>query len=300
MSQPRFVDERQVRRGFDRVASGYEQAATIEREIGARMLERLDYVRIDPQLIVDLGCGPGIAYTALKERYPAAQIAGVDLSLSMLKAAEQSRRGLRWLMPFLRGRNLQKICANAALLPLRNDSAQLAWSNLLLHWCDDAESVIREMHRVLEPGGLVTFTTFGPDTLKELRNAFSDGRTHAQRFADMHDLGDMLVSAGFADPVMDMEVIMLEYDNPSRLFDDLRQSTPGNAMQDRARGLSGRRAWASMQQRLESGRRNGKVPITLELVYGHAWKGAPRKTADNRSVIRFMSPPSQASRPPRQ
>jgi len=288
LSKSRFVDERQVRRGFDRVASVYEQRATIEREIGSRMLERLDYVRIDPRLIVDLGCGPGVAYTALKERYPEAQIAGVDLSLPMLKAAEQSRRRLRWLMPFLRSKHLQKICANAALLPLKSASAQLVWSNLLLHWCDDAEAVIGEMHRVLEVGGLATFTTFGPDTLKELRGAFADGKTHNQRFTDMHDLGDMLVAAGFADPVMDMEVITLEYDDASRLFDDLRQGSPGNAMLDRSRGLGGRKAWQAMRERLEATRRDGRLPMTLELVYGHAWKGAPKRTADNRSVIQFV------------
>ena len=290
-SDHKFVDERQVRRGFDRVAPFYATHSAIEREIGSRMLERLDYVRIEPQVIVDLGCGPGAAYTALRERYPKALIAGVDLSEQMLRAGERSRKELRWLMPFLRARgagNLQKIGGNAAFVPIKTACAQLVWSNLLLHWCDDAAAVIREMHRVLEVGGLATFTTFGPDTLKELRSAFADGKTHNQRFTDMHDLGDMLVHAGFADPVMDMEVITREYSEPARLFEDLRRSGAGNAMLDRARGLHGRQRWTEMLARLEALRRNGKLPLTLELVYGHAWKGAPKKTADNRSVIQFV------------
>lgn len=284
----RFVDEQRVRRGFDRVASLYDVHATVEREIGRRMLERLDYVRIDPKVVVDMGCGPGTAYTALHERYPNAIVTGVDLSESMLKAGDQTRRQLRWLMPFLRTQRLQKICANAAFVPLRAGCAQLVWSNLLLHWCDDAEAVIREMHRVLEVSGLATFTTFGPDTLKELRNAFGDGKSHTQRFTDMHDLGDMLVHAGFADPVMDMEVITLEYERIDRLLEDLRRTGARNAMLDRSHGLMGRNKGQAVLARLEAMRRDGKLPLTLELVYGHAWKGQPKKMADDRSVIQFV------------
>ena len=290
----RFVDERQVRRGFDRVAVLYDVHAGIEREIGRRMLDRLDYVKIDPKVVIDLGCGPGPSYLALRERYPSALIAGCDLSEAMLRAGGASNRHLRWLLPFLRGRHLQKINANAAFLPVRDACAQLLWSNLLLYWCDDVEAVIREMHRVLEVSGLATFTTFGPDTLKELRVAFADGKTHTQRFADMHDLGDMLVNTGFADPVVDMEVLTLEYDTADHLLEDLRRSTAGNAMLDRAPGLMGRQKWTAMKDRLEAQRRGGKIPLTLELVYGHAWKGQPKKTADDRSVIRFVprSPPT--------
>lgn len=283
----RFVDEQRVRRGFDRVAALYEAHAGVEREIGRRLLERLDYVRIEPSVVLDLGCGPGTASAALRERYPKALIAGIDLSEHMLRAGARTQGQLRWLMPFLR-RPMQKICANAAFLPVRNASVQLVWSNLMLHWCDDVPAVIREMNRVLDPGGLATFTLFGPDTLKELRAAFADGKTHTQRFTDLHDVGDMLVEAGFADPVMDMEVITLEYDTVERLLADLRATGAGNAMVDRSRGLGGTKAWRAMWARLEAMRRNGKLPLTLELVYGHAWKAEPRKTAEQRSVVRFM------------
>jgi malonyl-CoA O-methyltransferase len=293
---PVFVDVRQVRRAADRAAAGYSAHAEIEREIGRRMLERLDYVTIEPAWIVDLGSGPDMATAALHERYRDAGILSVDLSERMLRAGEAERRGLRYLLPQFRSlfggqRGSRKLCADAARLPVKSGIAQLAWSNLMLHWCNDPVAVIAETHRVLAVGGLAMFTTFGPDTLKELRNAFADGMTHTQRFIDMHDWGDMLVHAGFADPVMDMEVLTLEYESLDRLFGDLRAGGAGNAMQDRPRGLSGKASWRTARSRLDAARRNGKLPVTLEVVYGHAWKAAPKKTADGRAVIGFRKRP---------
>jgi malonyl-CoA O-methyltransferase len=214
----------------------------------------------------------------------------------MLRAAETERRRLRFMLPQFKSlfggrRGARKVCANAARLPLKAGVAQLAWSNLMLPWCNDPVAVVAEMHRVLEVGGLAMFTTFGPDTLKELRAAFADGMTHTQRFIDMHDLGDMLVHAGFADPVMDMETVTLEYESVDRLFGDLKAGGAGNAMQDRSRGLSGKASWRAARSRLEAGRRNGKLPVTLEVVYGHAWKAVPRKAADGRAVIGFRKRP---------
>jgi malonyl-CoA O-methyltransferase len=284
---PLFVDTHRVRHGFDRVAAGYDAHAEVEREIGRRMLERLDYVRIEPRYVVDLGCGTGAALPALRERYPQATLLGLDASPAMLRAGQRQNRQLRWLMPFLKSTREQRIAAVAEALPLKAGLAQLVWSNLLLMWCNDPLPVIREMHRVLEVEGLAMFTTLGPDTLKELRAAFGDGGAHTQRFIDMHDLGDMLVHAGFADPVMDMEILTLEYETLDRLFADVRSSSPGNAMLDRPRGLTGRAAWNEMRARYEAMRRGGKLPATLEVVYGHAWKGQPKKAADGRAVVRF-------------
>jgi malonyl-CoA O-methyltransferase len=284
---PLFVDRLAVRRAFDRAAAGYDAHAEIEREIGRRMLERLDYVRIEPRHVIDLGSGTGAALPALRERYPAARVLGVDASAAMLRAGQRQSRQLRWLMPFLKANREARICADAEALPLKSGLAQLVWSNLMLLWCNDPVAVIREMHRVLEVEGLAMFTTFGPDTLKELRASFGDGATHTQRFVDMHDLGDMLVHAGFADPVMDMEIVTLEYESLDRLFADLRASGAGNAMLDRRRSLGGRAAWQRMRAAYETMRRRGKLPATLEVVYGHAWKGQPKKTADGRAVVRF-------------
>jgi malonyl-CoA O-methyltransferase len=284
---PRFVDPRRVRRGFARAASGYDEHAAIEREIGKRMLERLDYVTIQPQRVLDLGCGSGAALTALRQRYRDAQVIGVDFCPEMLAAGREQATRLRRLLPFLTSTTAPRVAADAAALPFAAASAQLLWSNLMLLWADDPVAVIGEMHRVLDVGGLAMFTTLGPDTLKELRSAFGDGHTRTQRFIDMHDIGDMLVHAGFADPVMDMEVLTLTYADVDALIGDLRASGATCAAHDRPRGLSGRGTWQAMRAAYELMRRDGRLPATLEVVYGHAWKVAPKKDSQGRAVIRF-------------
>jgi len=284
-----FVDQRQVRRNFARAAVAYDSAAVLQREVGSRMLERLDYVRIEPQRVLDLGCGTGSSLTALHERYPKAQLIGADLSEAMLHAGRGQRSRLRWLLPFLRGSQSPLAVADAAAMPFKSASVGLLWSNLMLHWLDDPLPALREMHRVLEVDGLLMFSTFGPDTLKELRTSFGDGYVHTQRFADMHDFGDMLVSCGFADPVMDMEVLTMTYGSLDDLFRDLRQSGAGCAMQGRRRGLMGRTAWQQMRAAYEQLAQEGRLPATFEVVYGHAWKAQRKKTDDGRAIVRFES-----------
>ena len=282
-----FVDLRQVRRNFARAASGYDSAAVLQREVGSRMLERLDYMRIEPQRVLDVGCGTGASLTALHERYPKSQLLGVDLSQAMLQAGCGQRSRLRWLLPFLRNHQANLTVADAAALPFRNASAGLLWSNLMLHWLDDPQPAFRDMYRVLEVDGLLMFSTFGPDTLKELRACFSDGYVHTQRFADMHDLGDMLLGCGFADPVMDMEVLTLTYANVDDLLRDLRQNGASCAMQTRRQGLMGRGVWQSMRTKYEKLAQQGRLPATFEIIYGHAWKAPAKKTADGRAIVRL-------------
>jgi len=284
-----FVDQRQVRRNFARAAAAYDGAAVLQREVGSRMLERLDYVRIEPQRVLDLGCGTGASLTALHERYPKAQLIGADLSEAMLHAGRGQRSRLRWLLPFLRGSQSPLAVVDAAAMPFKSASVGLLWSNLMLHWLDDPLPALREMHRVLEVDGLLMFSTFGPDTLKELRTSFGDGYVHTQRFADMHDFGDMLVSCGFADPVMDMEVLTMTYGSLDDLFRDLRQSGAGCAMQGRRHGLMGRSAWQQMRAAYEQLAKEGRLPATFEVVYGHAWKAQRKKTDDGRAIVRFES-----------
>ena len=177
------------------------------------------------------------------------------------------------------------VCADLNELPFRGVSADLVWSNLALQWVNDLPRAFAEFRRVLTVGGLLTFTTFGPDTLKELRGAFGDGHTHVNRFADMHDLGDMLVHAGFADPVMDMEYVTLTYESPRALLEELKALGATNATRGRPRGLMGRRRLARVEQALEKLRRDGRIPATFEVVYGHAWKGEPRRTAEGLPIV---------------
>ena len=282
-----MVDVRQVRRNYARAAAGYEAAAGLAREIGSRMLERLDYMKIEPQRILDLGCGTGAMLPALAERYPKAQVIGADLSEPMLCAGRAPRTRLRWLMPFLRGAKSNLLAADAAALPLASGSQGMLWSNLLLHWLADPQPALREMHRVLEVGGLLMFSTLGPDTLKELRSCFADGELRSLHFVDMHDYGDMLVECGFADPVMDAERLTVTYPSFDDLVGELRRCGASNGLVGRPRGLTGRAAWAGARERYERLRQDGRLPVTLEVIYGHAWKALAKKTADGAAIVRF-------------
>lgn len=282
-----FVDSRQVRRNFARAAANYDGVAVLQREVGSRMLERLDYVKIEPRRVLDMGCGTGISLTALSERYPKSQVLGADASEAMLRTGRTQRSGLRWFLPFLRsGRNLM-VSADATALPFKAGSLGLIWSNLMLHWLDDPLPAFREMHNALDVGGLLMFSTFGPDTLKELRTSFSDGYVHTQRFADMHDYGDMLLECGYGDPVMDVEVLTMTYASLDDLFRDLRQSGAACAMQARRRGLMGRSAWHAARAEYEKHSRDGRLPATFEVVYGHAWKTQAKKPSDGSAIVHF-------------
>lgn len=282
-----FVDLRQVRRNFARAAAGYDTAAVLQREVASRMLERLDYVKIEPARVLDLGCGTGASLTALGERYPKAQVLGADASEAMLGVGRGQRSRLRWLLPFLRANKAGLLAADANALPVKTGTQGLIWSNLMLHWLEEPQPALREMHRALDVGGLLMFSTFGPDTLKELRACFADGYEHTQRFADMHDYGDMLLECGYSDPVMDAEILTMTYASVDDLFRDLRQNGAACAMHARRRGLMGRTTWATARARYEALMEEGRLPATFEIVYGHAWKAQPTKTADGRAIVRF-------------
>ena len=245
----------------------------------------LDPIRVDPARVIDLGCGTGALFAGLRERFPRARLVGVDAALPMLQAARS--RASWWRA--LAGRAPALACGDAERLPLAAGCAQLAFSNLMLQWCD-APAVFREAARVLEVGGLLLFSTYGPDTLKELRAAFAaaDPAQHVNAFVDMHDLGDALVAAGFADPVMEMEAITLEYASVAAMAREIKAGGGHNVLPRRPRSLGGRAAWKRMEARYESYRRGGVLPATFEVVYGHAWKTAPRAIADGRQVVDFL------------
>jgi malonyl-CoA O-methyltransferase len=278
------IDARAARRRFERAARTYADASRLEAEIGARMLERLDYVKLAPARVLDAGCGPGRWARALADRYPRAALIALDYSLAMLRAG--ARRGL---LARLFGEAVRPVCADFAHLPLAAGSVHLVWSNMALHWAADAAAVLREFHRVLAVEGLVMLSTLGPDTLSALRAAAGDARVH--RFADMHDIGDLLVAAGFADPVMDMERVTLVYAHGDALLADLRASGQTGALVGRARGLAGKRFRATLDAQLAAQRGDDGLAVVYEVVYGHAWKPAPRRAADGRAIVRFERSP---------
>ena len=281
-----MLDRIAVRRRFARAARSYADASRLEAEIGARMLERLDYVKLAPQRVLDAGCGPAREADALAERYPGAAIVLLDAALPMLRLARPAG-GL--LSRFLAPRRRVAVCGELERLPLASSSVGLAWSNMALHWVADPLAAIRELHRVLEPGALLLFSTLGPDTLKELRAVAGASRVHA--FIDMHDLGDMLVGAGFSDPVMDAEHVTLTYANARDFLADLRASGQTCALEARPRGLAGRGFLAALTSAIEAERRAGRVEATFEIVYGHAWRTVSQRAADGRSIVRFERAP---------
>lgn len=283
------LDRALLKRRFARAAAGYDEVSVLAREVARRMDERLDYIRIEPRRILDLGCGTGADLALLGKRYPAAQRIGLDLAPAMLAQARSETGLLERLRSFGRRSGPLLATADAAALPLGRGGISLLWSNLMLNWLTDPLPALREAHRVLEVGGLLMFSTLGPDTLRELRAALP--ATHGERvhrFIDMHDLGDALVQAGFSDPVMDMEIITLTYRDFDELLRDLRLSGSANAATSRPRGLGDKRGWQTARERLEALRRDGRLPATFEIVQGHAWKAEPRTTEDGRAVMRFQ------------
>ena len=284
MSAAFTLDKRQLRRSFERAASTYDRAAVLQREVCERALERLDLMKISPAVILDAGSGTGFAAPALARRYPRATLVEFDIAPAMLQTARA--RAPRWKKWLGRQRELF-VCGDNEQLPIRAGTVGLFWSNLAFQWANDLPRVFSECQRVLQPGGLLSFTTFGPDTLKELRHAFAGnaGGVHVNRFYDMHDVGDMLVQAGFADPVMDMEQVTLTYADVETLMRELKALGAHNVATGRNRGLTGRRALDNLRRRYEELRRDGRLPATFEVVYGHGWKPAPRLSPSGRPVI---------------
>lgn len=282
------IDRRVARRRFDRRALSAAASGFLGREVASRMAERLDYIRHTPTRILDLGCGIGSDLPLLAQHYPQAQRIGIDFAWRTLQVARGNRSFMQRLLGSLRQNEAWLTCADAEALPLARASMDMVWSNLMLNWLADPMPALGEMHRVLRVGGMLMFSTLGPDSLRELRAAMPAGRgERVHRFIDMHDLGDCLVRAGFAEPVMDMQTLTLTYQDFDSLIQDLRQGGCSNAAHTRPRGLGGRQDWQRARHAYESLRRDGVLPATVEVVFGHAWKTAPKKTEDGRDVIQF-------------
>ncbi|GAB3242695.1 malonyl-ACP O-methyltransferase [Chitinimonas naiadis] len=286
MSEDFYTDKSQVRRAFERSAHSYDAAAVLQREVADRMLERLDLVKLAPNRVLDAGSGTGYAGPRLRSRYKDARLIELDLAQAMLQVAA-SKLGI--LDKVFARRNWQ-VCADLESLPLANESVELVWSSLAIQWLNEPDRAFREFHRVLKPEGLLMFSSFGPDTLLELKHAFAtvDKRPHVNRFIDMHDLGDALSHAGFSAPVMDMEKFVLTYDDVKSVMRDLKAIGAHNVAVGRSRGLMGKETFQRACDAYEKLRKEGKLPATYEVVYGHAWKPQPKpQLADGRQVIEF-------------
>jgi malonyl-CoA O-methyltransferase len=259
------ISKRKIRRAFDRAADSYDDAAVLQKEVCSRLLEKLEYIKLSPQRILDAGVGTGEAVAPLMKRYKKSRLIALDLSERMLAKATAYGSLLR--RPDL-------VCADIEQLPFREDSFELIFSSLTLQWCNDMQATVEDILRVLKPGGLLLFSTFGPDTLKELRACWSriDDAVHVNEFSDMHDVGDALLQAGFADPVMEAEIITLNYESIDKLMADLRAIGANATAEGGRSGLTAPSVLTRLRQAYESYRVNQLLPASYEVVYGHAWK----------------------------
>jgi len=264
------VDKHQARLAFSRAAATYDGAAALQREIADRMLERLDYIRLRPQRVVDIGAGTGAATRALMVRYPEAAVIALDFALPMLQRTRQESGSVA--APHC-------LCGDAEHLPLADASVDMIFSNAALQWCNDLPGTFREFQRVLRPGGMLLFSTFGPDTLMELRASWAavDGGSHVSPFLDMHHIGDAMLEAGLAEPVVDVDRLQVTYRDVVSLMRDLKNLGAHNVTRERSRGLTGKGLLRKMSQAYEGFRRDGRLPASYEVVYGHAWAPEQRR-----------------------
>lgn len=262
------LDRTRVRRNFGRAAATYERHDVLQREVQADLLGRLDFYLQAPERVLDVGAGTGRGTALLKKRYPKAQVIAVDLAQPMLQAA---RRHQSLLRPF------QRVCAEATALPLPDRSVDVLHSNLCFQWIDDLPALFGECVRVLKPGGLLAFSSFGPDTLKELRAAWAavDEHSHVSRFLDMHDVGDAMINAGLRDPVLDVARYTLTYSEPRALLKELKGLGATHADRARERHLTGKSHYRAMLAAYEAMRVDGRIPATWEVVTAHAWGPPP-------------------------
>ncbi len=290
MPDPYTIDKRQVQHAFGRAAATYEKSAVLQAEVLQRMLARLDLVKLAPHVILDAGCGTGMGARQLAARYPGSRVVALDIAQPMLQALVAGAPwASRWASRLTGKARQMPLCADIEALPLAAGSADLLWSSLAIQWCNDLDVAFAEMYRVLRPEGLLMFSTFGPDTLMELRQSAASGanqHTHVSRFIDMHDIGDALIRAGFSAPVMDVERFTLTYDDSLGVMRDLKAIGANNATTGRPKGLEGRTFLNNLAQQYERFRQaDGKLPATYEVVYGHAWK--PLTLPDGLQPIKF-------------
>lgn len=272
-------DPRQVRRAFSRASQGYAAAAALQREVEARLLESLDYLTLrqgdedrTPDVVLDLGCGPAHAATAMRKRWPRARVVAVDLALPMLQQAKP-RSGWNPLQ-----KPVERINADARALPLADHCVDVLFCNLCLQWVDDLSAVFAGFRRVLKPEGLLLCSTFGPDTLHELRTAFAqaDDTPHVSPFASIARFGDALMHAGFRDPVLDRDLFVHGHDDLPALMRELRALGATNALATRRHTLTGKARFAKAAEAYANERRDdGRLPVTWEVIYAQAWAPQP-------------------------
>jgi malonyl-CoA O-methyltransferase len=266
------LDRPGIRASFDRASARYEAAAVLQGRVNEELMGRLEFFKFQPRVVLDLGAGTGRGAEELKRRYRRALVVAVDMAPGMLREAQRRQHLFR---------RFERVCADAMRLPFADSSVDVVFSSLMLQWCDPLDVTFAEVRRVLKPEGFFAFSTFGPDTLKELRASWAeaDGYNHVNQFVDMHDVGEALVRAGLMEPVLDVDRIQLTYTDTLALMKDLKAIGAHNVTAGRSRGLMGRARLARVQAAYEAYRRDGRLPATYEVIYGATWGAAGRAGA---------------------
>ncbi len=285
-----MLDKKNTRQHFERAAKTYDAAAVLQREVATRLSERLDYIKHQPARALDIGCGTGFITHDLQKRFPKAEIIALDISLNMLhqttKPNHNQPNWTTWLN--IKKNKMLALCADAEQLPLQNESIDFIVSNLMLQWSNDLSKTFSGFHAALAPNGLLLFSTFGPDTLKEMRESWAsvDKQPHTSKFADMHEIGDALLQAGFINPVTDMEVITMTYSSVHQLMKDIKNIGASNTHSGRSKGLMGKNKLKAFEQAYQKFiTPDGLYPASWEIIYGHAWVGEGFKIAGFDKVI---------------
>ncbi|NKB36305.1 MAG: malonyl-ACP O-methyltransferase BioC [Gammaproteobacteria bacterium] len=275
------ISKFEVRRHFGKAAASYDKASRLQRMVRERLLERLELIKLKPERILDLGSGPGHAASKLVRLYKQARVLEVDISEAMLSFSASKA-------PRFFGKR-QRLCADVEQLGVKDNSVDLVYSNLMLQWSRDLDRAFVEVNRILNNNGLFMFSTFGPDTLLELRKSWQvvDDKVHVNAFVDMHDVGDALIRAGFENPVMEVENITVHYDTVMQIMRDLKTLGANNANSGRRRTLTGKNRLKTMAEEYEKLRAKGKLPVTYEVIYGHAWlpKATQSRRVDDNTVV---------------
>ncbi|HET7757892.1 MAG TPA: malonyl-ACP O-methyltransferase BioC [Steroidobacteraceae bacterium] len=266
------LDRARLRAAFERASASYDASSSLQARIAGELLERLELFRFAPGVVLDLGSGTGRVTRELKRRYPRARVIALDIAAGMLREARRHQRP--W-------RRFDRLCGDALRLPLRDGSIDLIFSNLMLQWCEPLAVTLAETRRVLKSSGFFAFSTFGPDTLSELRSAWAeaDGYNHVNHFSDIHEVGDALVRAGLMEPVLDVDHIEVGYPDVLTLMRDLKAIGAHNVTAGRPRSLAGRARLRRVEHAYESFRRDGRLPATYEVIYGAGWGAAGRPAA---------------------
>jgi malonyl-CoA O-methyltransferase len=278
-------EPRAARRAFDRAAASFDSASFVHDETRGRLLERLELIRLEPRVAVDLGCATGQSAAALAARFPRAHVLALDSSRRMLSAAGMRCAGA-----------CTGIAADAMRLPLRDGAVDLLFANLVLPWTRP-DVALGEAARVLTAGGVFMFATLGPDTLGEVRRAFAavDTKLHVHAAFDLHDLGDLCMAAGLAEPVLDVDRLRVTYGSVTNLLRDLRSVGAVSLAGGRRRTFTGARRWRAFEAALARDV-DGRFEVTVELILGQAWgQGPPRS---RRSASGEVTVPLESVRRP--